>query len=129
MVFKANISHNGKTVKVESDNESLTEKNIGDKIDGSELSGDFAGYELLITGTSDKAGFPGMKDVQGYTLRGVLLKRGWGMHDTREGVRLRKTVRGSQISLDIVQINTKVLKEGPKKFDEIFKPKEKTDKK
>ena len=37
-----------------------------------------------------------------------------------KGLRLRKTVRGNEISLDTVQINTKVLKEGKKKFDALF---------
>ncbi|MEA3248371.1 MAG: S6e family ribosomal protein, partial [Nanoarchaeota archaeon] len=37
-----------------------------------------------------------------------------------KGLRLRKTVRGKEISLDTVQINTKVLKEGSKKFDTFF---------
>ena len=37
-----------------------------------------------------------------------------------KGLRLRKTVRGKEISLDTVQINTKVLKEGKKKFEDLF---------
>jgi len=37
-----------------------------------------------------------------------------------KGLRLRKTVRGKEISLATVQINTKVLKEGAKKFDSLF---------
>ena len=36
------------------------------------------------------------------------------------GLRLRKTVRGKEISLFTVQINTRVLKEGTKKFDTLF---------
>jgi ribosomal protein S6E (S10) len=36
------------------------------------------------------------------------------------GLRLRKTVRGREISQDTVQINTKVLKEGKKKFEALF---------
>jgi hypothetical protein len=41
-----------------------------------------------------------------------------------KGLRLRKTVRGKEISLDTVQINTKVIKEGAKKFDALFAPAE-----
>jgi ribosomal protein S6E (S10) len=41
-----------------------------------------------------------------------------------KGLRLRKTVRGKEISLDTVQINTKVLKEGSKKFEELITPKQ-----
>jgi len=41
------------------------------------------------------------------------------MHDRRKGVRLRRLQRGEEISLKTVQINTKVLKEGEKKFEEL----------
>ena len=121
MAFKINISHKGKTINLEIDSESLIDKKIGDKISGSEISPDFEGYELEITGTSDKAGFPGLKDLQGPELKRVLLKKGIAMKDKRKGVRLRKTVRGNTISQDTVQINTKVLKQGNKKFDDFLK--------
>ena len=68
-----------------------------------------------------------MPDVQGPFLKRVLLKKGRGMKDNREGVRRRKTVRGSEISADSVQINLSVLKEGKAKAEEIFK-KEKEEK-
>jgi len=42
------------------------------------------------------------------------------MKDTRDGVRLRKTVRGKVISEKVVQINMKVLKHGKKKLEEVF---------
>ena len=34
-------------------------------------------------------------------------------------VRIKKSVRGNEISEKTVQVNTKVLKEGAKKFDEL----------
>ena len=95
-------------------------KAIGDKIEWKELGNEFDGYEFEITGGSDIAGFPLSKDVEGIGLKRVLLTRGWGMHDKRKGVRLRKTVRGKVISDKTVQINMKVLKEGKKKLEEIF---------
>lgn len=49
------------------------------------------------------------------------------MWDKRKGVRLRKTVRGNEISLDTVQINTIVSKEGKTKFTDIGKVEEKTE--
>jgi small subunit ribosomal protein S6e len=130
MVFKINVSHKGKTFKVESENEGLAGRSIGDKIDGKEFSEDLAGYELEVTGTSDKAGFMGMFSVDGPGLHKVLLGYGQGMHKKPKGerkvnkkprgLRLRKTVRGREISLETVQINTKVLSEGSKKFDSLF---------
>jgi len=125
MPFKINISHKGKTIKFEEiENESLIDKAITDKIKGEEISPDLKEYELEITGTSDKAGFPGSKDIEGAGLKRVLLKKGKFMHNKTKGIRLRKTLRGKLISASTIQINTKVIKEGTKKFDTLIKPKE-----
>jgi small subunit ribosomal protein S6e len=119
MAFKINVGLKGKTKKFETSNEDLVGTKIGDKIDGKIISDDLEGYELLITGTSDKAGFMGRAEIAGVALKKVLLKRGKGMWNNRKGVRLRKTVRGNEISLDTVQINTKVEKEGKTKFESL----------
>ncbi|MDH3353519.1 MAG: 30S ribosomal protein S6e [Nanoarchaeota archaeon] len=130
MVFKINVSHNGKAYKVETENENLVGYSIGEKIDGKEISADLEGYEIEITGTSDKSGFTGMININGPNLKKALLGYGTGMRKKPKGegkinrkpkgLRLRKTVRGKEISADTVQINTKVLKEGAKKFDSLF---------
>ena len=120
-MFKINISHKGKTYKLESENEFLIGKKIGEEISGSEIDINLSGYNLEITGTSDISGIPGFKDLQGQGYHRVLLKRGKGMRDTRKGIRLRKTIRGKEISLKTHQINTKVLKEGSKKFEDLIK--------
>lgn len=125
MAFKVNVSYKGKTIKFETENEDLVDTLIGSKIDGKLINNDLEGYELEITGTSDKAGFPGLKEIPGANLKKVLLKKGKCMKDSREGLILRKTVRGSSISLDTVQINTNVLKEGKKSFSEFNKVEEK----
>ncbi len=130
MPFKINIGHHGKTWKLESSSEALVGMKLGENIDGKDLLADLGGYGLEITGASDKAGLPSKKDVEGTALRGVLLKKGWGMHTSRpKGLRRKKTVRGNTLSGDVVQINFKVMKEGGKKLEEIFpdqnKPKEK----
>jgi small subunit ribosomal protein S6e len=129
MAFKINISDKGKTIKLESENESLTEAKIGDKIKGEEVSPDLKGYELEITGTSDISGIPGLKGLEGQGYHRKLLSRGFGMKDTTKGLRLRKTLRGEQISLKTIQINTKVIKEGQKKFAELIKKEEKAEEK
>ena len=137
MVFKINISHKGKTFKVETEYEKLVGHSIGDKIKGEEISKDLAGYEIEITGTSDKAGFMGSLKINGPNLHKILLGYGKGMkkkpkgegkiNRKPKGLRLRKTIRGKEISLSTVQINTKVLSEGSKKFDALFEtPKEET---
>ena len=137
MVFKINVSHKGKTFKIETEAENLAGYSINDKINGKEFSPDLEDYELLITGTSDKSGFMGSPDIDGPNLHRVLLGYGRGMKkkpkgETKinrkpKGLRLRKTIRGKEISPATVQINTKVLKEGKKKFDSLFeKPAEET---
>lgn len=143
MVFKINISSkDGKTYKLELESEELMEKQLNDKVEGKDISSDLNGYEFEITGTSDKAGFPASKVVEGIGLKRVLLTYGMGMHKRPKkegkkkrsnpkpkGLRLRKTMRGKVISGDIVQINMKVLKQGSKPLNDIFpdqnKPKEK----
>ncbi|MBM3234554.1 30S ribosomal protein S6e [Candidatus Pacearchaeota archaeon] len=138
-MFKINISEKGKSWKLETDTEALVGRKIGEKISGSEISSELSDYELEITGTSDKAGFPGFKEIESSGLKRVLLVKGKGMWSKPkglkkkkpkmpDGLRLKKTVRGSIISRDVVQINLKVLKHGKKKLEEIFpeqnKPKE-----
>ena len=135
MPFKVNISHKGKTLKKETENEELIGKKIGETIEGKEIAGELAGYELEITGTSDIAGFPGKQDVEGSMLKRVLLKKGFSLKTKPkglskkpikmpEGLRFKKSVRGNTISKDTMQINTKVIKEGASKFEEMLPKKE-----
>jgi len=120
VALKLNISEKGKAWKLEVPEETLSGKLIGDKFDGKEIKPELDGYELEITGGSDNAGFPLSKDVEGLGLKGLLLKKGWGMHDNREGVRIRKTVRGKTISGTTSQLNINVVKVGKKSLGEIF---------
>ena len=133
-MFKINISEkSGKTYKLESESEELVGKALHDKVQGKEILLGLEGYELEITGASDKAGFTAMENVEGVGLKKVLLTYGKAMHKRPrkegkkkvsnpkpKGLRMRKTVRGKVISQDIIQINLKILKEGAKKLSEIF---------
>lgn len=137
-MFKINISEkSGKTYKLETESEELNGKELNDKIDGKILLPELDGYELEITGASDKAGFTAMKNVEGIALKRLLLNYGKAMHKRPrhegkkkvsnpkpKGLRLRKTVRGKVISPNIVQINMKVIKAGAKKLEEVFGKKE-----
>ncbi|MBR9704089.1 30S ribosomal protein S6e [Candidatus Pacearchaeota archaeon] len=120
MAFKINVSDKGKTLQIETESEFFVGKKIGDNFNGKEASTDLEGYELSITGTSDLSGIPGFSDLEGPQYHRILLKKGPGMKDKRKGIRLRKTLRGEEISLKTVQINTKVEKEGSKKFSEVI---------
>ncbi len=139
MPFKINIStKDGKTFKLETEAPALNQHKLGDTVKGEEISPDLAGYELEIKGTSDFAGFTSMAGVEGIGLKKVLLGYGKAMHrrpkgdkkkprSLSKGLRLRKTVRGETISDAIIQINTKVIKEGTKKLTEIFADQNKTE--
>lgn len=126
MVFKINISDKGKTYKLETESEILIGKKIGEEFKGEDLDENLKDYNLLITGTSDLSGIPGFKKLEGNIYHRKVLTFGPGMKDKRKGIRLRKTMRGEEISSKTRQINAKVLKQGSKKFEELLKPAEKS---
>lgn len=131
MSFKLNISDKGKSWRLEIDSEILVGKSLGDVIKGQEISAELSGYELKLTGASDIAGFPHKPDIEGQALKRVLLTYGWGMHKrpkkegkkrapSPKGLRLRKTVRGKELSEKTVQVNMIVEKIGDKPLNELF---------
>jgi small subunit ribosomal protein S6e len=93
-------------------------KHIGDEIDGGALG--LPGYTLKITGGTDKTGIPARRDLPGPARRKILLSAGVGFHPKIEGQRRRKSVRGSEISADFVQINVVVKEAGEKPLAEYF---------
>ena len=95
---------------------------IGDKFDG-EVVG-LSGYELEVTGGTDRDGFPMRFDVSGPRRARVLLARGPGFRSRRKGERRRKLVRGGTVSDAIAQLNAKVVKRGGKPLEEILGLKE-----
>lgn len=117
--MKAVISMGGKSFQKEIDENLVYGRKIGEKIDGSSLGLDK--FELQITGGSDKEGFPMKKGVEGSSRKRLLLSGGVGYKPKRKGVKRRKSVRGEVVSEEIAQLNLKVLKEGGKKFDQVFK--------
>lgn len=127
MAFKvvAAEPETGKSYQLEArepDSRRLVGLRIGDKFDG-EIIG-LSGYELQITGGTDKDGFPMRADVRGLGRTYILLSSGPGFRPRASGERRRKRVRGGRISDDIVQVNAKIVKRGEKPIDEIIKPKE-----
>ena len=126
MPFKLDIGDpkSKRTVHLDSSSEEFVGKKIGETVKGSAIkeNADLKDYEFIITGASDKAGFPALAQVEGIGRKRLLLTRGKGMKTKKpHGLRLRKLVRGNTVGEDIVQINLKVSKHGAKPFDEIFK--------
>lgn len=137
-VFKFVISDGKKSWQIEKDQRDapILGKSLGDVLDGHFLGLD--GYELEITGGSDKDGFPMRKDIEGQLRRRFLITKGVGFSGkkkekkgkyTLKGVKRRKMLRGNTIADDIAQINCKVIKRGGRSLDEIFgtKPEAKTE--
>jgi small subunit ribosomal protein S6e len=111
--FKLTIADpkTGKCVQREAqDATSLLGKKIGDKIEGSSIG--LEGYELELTGGSDKGGFPMRWDVQGTGRKKILAISGVGLKKKAKGIKQRKTVCGNTIHENIVQVNLKVIKAG-----------------
>jgi small subunit ribosomal protein S6e len=91
--------------------QALMGRRIGDVLDAATigLSG-----SIMITGGSDKAGFPMRSDTLGGGKNYVLMTRGVGYKTTEEGVKKRKLVRGNTITEETYQVNAKRV-EGPSK--------------
>jgi small subunit ribosomal protein S6e len=108
----------------------LVGKKIGETFRGELIN--LPGFEFVITGGSDKAGFPMHPDLEGQGKKRLLLSKnspGYRAPKKFKGRRERKLVRGNTISSEIVQINCKITKwaEGVdlmKHFNIIEKPKE-----
>ena len=129
--FKLTISDTkGKSVTKElKDNDAnpLLGLEIGSEADASIVG--FSG-KVTITGGSDKSGVPMREDVHGAARKYVLLSKGVGLQDAEKGERVRKLIRGNQISEEIYQINCKLdgvipVEEAPKEESEEEKPEEK----
>src|ERR671930_379347 len=76
---------------------------IGDILDSSVIG--IVGGKMKITGGSDKSGTPMRPDVHGGVKKYVLLSRGIGMKNMKEGNRIRKLVRGNMVTEEIYQLN------------------------
>lgn len=126
MPFKLDIGDpkSKRTVHLDSSSDIFIGKKLGETVSGAAIHeiSDLKDYEFVITGASDKAGFPALTQVEGIGRKRLLLTRGKGMKTKKpQGLRLRKLIRGNTIAEDIIQINLKVSKHGAKPFEEIFK--------
>ncbi len=97
---------------------SLIGKKIGDEVDGIFIS--LPGYKLQITGGTDKDGFPMRKDFLGIGRRRLLLTKGVGFKPKENGLRRKKSIKGSTVNQNIVQINMSVTKYSSKPIDKLI---------
>ena len=96
----------------------LVRKKIGDEIDGMFLG--LPGYKVKITGGSDREGFPMRPEMHTAARKQLLVSDSIGFHPTDyPGKRRKISLRGGEVSPEIVQINTKVVTHGPKPIAEL----------
>ena len=106
---------------------------LGETVKGELI--DLPGYEFLITGGSDAAGFPMRRDASGAGRIKILAAGGVGVSNkkrkpnpkkkgwrTMKGMRRKKTVAGNTIHEKTAQINLKVTKAGSQPLFEDTKP-------
>ena len=128
MVYKLDVGgKKGKSFHLELSEEAskkLEGKKLKDIVKGSEIKRELDGFEFIITGASDKQGFPALEIVSGPIVKRILLKRGPGMKKKKpKGLIRRKSIHGDVISKDIVQINLRATKE-PQPLEEVLGKKE-----
>ncbi len=104
---------------------SLIGKKIGDEVDG--IFVQLPGYKLVLTGGTDKTGFPMRKDLTGMIRRRILLSNSKGFKSKEKGLRRKKSIRGNTVNQDIVQINMKVTKYSSKPIDKLLVKEEKSE--
>ena len=109
----------GKSVQVEANEDAskaLRGKKLGETFKGELL--DLTGYEFIVTGGSDRCGFPMRPDVDGHGRKKVLSRANViGIKKSnRKGLIVRKTVVGNTVGPDTVQVNVKVVKAGSGKL-------------
>ena len=85
-------------------------RKIGETVDATSIGLS----KMVITGGSDKAGFPMRTDVLGGGKNYVLMTEGVGFRAGGKGLKRRKLVRGNTVSEEIYQVNAKKLVEQPK---------------
>lgn len=107
--------------------QALLKKRIRETVSGKDIG--MEGYELEITGGSDKCGFPMRKGIQ-QAMKKIMIKgKGVGFsgknrnNEKQGGLKRKKTVCGEMIDKDTVQVNLKILKEGKEKLGEEAKEK------
>ncbi|MBI2579647.1 MAG: 30S ribosomal protein S6e [Candidatus Aenigmarchaeota archaeon] len=127
-VFKFVISDKKHSGQVEKDQKDcpILGKRIGDTIQGDFLG--LEGYEMKVTGGSDRDGFPMRRDIEGTVRKRFMASEGTGFRPEKEGLRKRRMFRGNTISHDVSQINCSVVKQGSKALEELLPRKAKEQK-
>jgi len=111
-----------KTIPIDDENKlrAFFDKRIGQEVSLDSVGSEFKGYNVKITGGSDKSGFPMKQGVLTSSRVRLLIPRGslgFQRWRGRKGERRRKSVRGCIVSSDIAALNLIVTKKGEKDIE------------
>jgi len=113
---------NGEAYNASPGHDMFLGKKIGDTVKLDELG--LPGFEGVITGGSDKDGFPMNVSVVGTGRRKILTGNAQGFKASRKGERKRVSVRGNTVSSEISQVNVAVTKVGSVVLNDILAKKD-----
>ncbi|MDO8555573.1 MAG: S6e family ribosomal protein [Nanoarchaeota archaeon] len=113
----------GKSYTKPVEDQVLFGRKVGEKLSGAVVG--LPGYELIIAGGSDSAGFPMVKFLDTGLRKRLILNKGLGLR-TRKKKALQKSaikrraLRGSQINNFTAQLNLKIVQYGSKSVEELL---------
>ena len=108
----------GSAYSATSETDLFTGKRIGETVQLDAIG--LTGFEAVVTGGSDKQGFPMNRSVPGIARKKILTAQAVGFKPTRNGERKRVSVRGNTISNEIAQVNLKITKDGSVKVEDVL---------
>ena len=98
----------------------LLDKRLSQEFDGELLKPEWKGHTFKITGGSDKNGFAMKQGVLTKSKLKLMLRKGTtGYFQRREGVALRKSVRGCIVGLDLGAINLVLVSKGESEIEKL----------
>ncbi len=123
MKIIVNDSKTGKSYQKEIETPQFIGKKIGDEIDGGIIS--LSGYKLMITGGSDKSGFPLRKGINAKRTT-IVTGRSVGVK-TEKNKKIKRRIAGETINNDTMQVNLKITTQGSTELNTVFPEKPKTE--
>lgn len=118
-------SKTGKAYNKKTEEPVFLNKKVGDEVDLGIVG--LTGFKARISGGSDSQGFPMKPSLAGHGRRKILAKGGIGFRKKKRGRFLRKSIRGSEVASDLVQLNLVITKYGEKPLGELIAPGEKSE--
>jgi small subunit ribosomal protein S6e len=112
----------GKSYSAASETDLFVGNKISDTVKLDQIG--LTGYEAMITGGSDKQGFPMNTSVQGQNRKRIFSGKTPGFKPTRKGERKRFTVRGNTIGPEVSMVNLVITKKGTVEIGDVLKSKE-----